>query len=354
MSWVRYWPLLEMAVILSVFSIVIVRLWRSAKERAGRGRQELPKSRGGKIRFTILYVLRLAGVGLGTLLAVTLAVMIERSLFTVITDSTSAPSHVKIPADLPFKVEETAFTSEDGLTLAGWYVPPQNGVMVILLHGYGGNRTAMIWHAQQLTAAGYGVLMYDERASGESEGTYRSYGWEDLRDVGGAIRFLSAHKDTGDGRIGIAGCSIGGQIALQSAAQYPQIEAVWADGPGSVRAQDIPPSHNILMEVVIAANYMVDWLSEAKLGIEAPPPMIEVIDEIAPRPIMLVGGGQPKSFFGSEGDFFLPRYAKYAGSNAQTWVIPEATHCDGPARRPGEYATRMIGFFDTAFGIERR
>jgi hypothetical protein len=46
------------------------------------------------------------------------------------------------------------------------------------------------------------------------------------------------------------------------------------------------------------------------------------------------------------------RYAYYAGPNAQTWVIPEATHCDGPARRPAEYAERIVEFFDTAFGIK--
>ena len=86
---------------------------------------------------------------------------------------------------------------------------------------------------------------------------------------------------------------------------------------------------------------------------EAPAPMIEIIDDISPRPIMIVGGGQPHPLMGSEGDTMLPRYAQYAGSNAQTWVIPEATHCDGPALRPDEYAGRMIEFFDTTFGTQR-
>jgi len=49
----------------------------------------------------------------------------------------------------------------------------------------------------------------------------------------------------------------------------------------------------------------------------------------------------------------LPHYARYAGSNAQTWVIPEAVHCDGPVHRPDEYTGRMVEFFDTAFGITR-
>jgi len=67
--------------------------------------------------------------------------------------------------------------------MAGWFIPSRNYATIILLHGYGGSRTAMIWHAEQLVEAGYGVLMYDERASGKSEGTHRSYGWEDTRDL---------------------------------------------------------------------------------------------------------------------------------------------------------------------------
>jgi pimeloyl-ACP methyl ester carboxylesterase len=211
----------------------------------------------------------------------------------------------------------------------------------------------MLWHAEQLIRAGYGVLMYDERASGESEGTRRSYGWEDPRDVQGAIRFIGVESGEGEERIGIAGCSIGAQIALQSAAYYPELGAVWADGPSTVRAKDIPSPKNPIMALIILGNYSLDWMFEAKLDMEAPAPMIDIINDISPRPIMLVGGGQPQPLIGSEGEVMLPHYAHYAGSNAQTWVIPEAVHCDGPSRRPDEYAERMIEFFDTAFGIKR-
>jgi hypothetical protein len=50
---------------------------------------------------------------------------------------------------------------------------------------------------------------------------------------------------------------------------------------------------------------------------------------------------------------FTLRHAETAGGNAQTWIIPEAAHCDGPIQRPEEYAARTIQFFDSAFGITR-
>ena len=74
--------------------------------------------------------------------------MFYRNWIGLQTETAPAPSQVEIPADLPFDVEEVTFLSEDGLRIAGWYVPPENGALVILLHGYGGNRTAMIWHAE--------------------------------------------------------------------------------------------------------------------------------------------------------------------------------------------------------------
>jgi hypothetical protein len=129
-------------------------------------------------------------------------------------------------------------------------------------------------------------------------------------------------------------------------------QSVWADGSGTVRAQDIPPSANLLISLVKLGNYPLDWMFAVKLGIEAPPPLVEIIGDIAPRPIMLIGGGRPLSKVGSE-ELLQSRYLEFAGDNAQMWIIPEATHCDGPRVRPDEYAARMIAFFDAAFGIVR-
>jgi pimeloyl-ACP methyl ester carboxylesterase len=347
MIFLQYWPVMETIVIIGIVVFVLLRLARSVKRNRANPVAP-PKTLGRRIGFTLLYLLRIVGVGLGTFLAIAVFVMVERNIYSVITESMPAPSEVSVPPDLPFEMEEVTFEGGDQLRMAGWQVPSQNGATIILLHGYGGNRTAMLWHAKRLVGAGYGVLMYDERASGESEGTRRSYGWEDPRDVQGAIRFIGDEE-----QIGIAGCSIGAQIALQSAAYYPELEAVWADGPSSVRARDLPPPKDPIVALIVLGNYSLDWVYEISLDINAPAPMIEIIDDISPRPIMLVGGGQPHPLGGSEGETMIPRYARYAGPNAQTWVIPEAFHCDGPARRPDEYAERMVEFFDTAFGITR-
>ena len=301
----------------------------------------------------VLFVLRLVGFGLSAFVLVSLAIMVFLSLDTIKTDMAASPKEVVIPEDLPFDVQEVSFLSEDGLRMAGWYVPPENGGIVILLHGYGSTRLAMRWHAEQLVEAGYGVLMYDERASGESEGDHRSYGWEDSRDVVGALSFLSAKPEVDPDKIGIAGCSIGGQIALQGAAFYPQIGAVWTEGASMMRAQDIPRPTNFISGLIVVSNYLLDQMFAARLGMKAPQPMIKIIDDIAPRPIMLIGSAISVPYLGSEADH-LKLYAQHAGENAELWILADAGHCGGPRARPEEYATRMIEFFDTAFDSQKK
>lgn len=302
-----------------------------------------------KPRNIVTRVLRLIGFALVAFLIIGGSVLVYEDLKATDEDLAPTPSEIEIPSDLPFQVEEVTFTGGDNLKMAGWYVPSQNNATIILLHGSGGNRTGMIWHADKLIRAGYGVLMYDERASGESEGKNRSYGWQDASDVGGAVRYLRGRTEAG--RVGIAGCSIGAQIALQGAAYYPEIQAVWADGPSVIRASDHPSPTNWATVLAVLSNHIIDWMYVRRLNIDPPKPMTDIIGTIAPRPIIIVAGGTPHPHFGAEA-VRAEHYARIAGKNAAVWIIPEAVHCDGPLHRPEDYTTRMVGFFDAAFNLK--
>ncbi len=115
----------------------------------------------------------------------------------------------------------------DGVTLAGWYVPPTapHGAVIILLHGGGGNRTGTMWHATRLYEAGYGLLMYDQRAVGESTGTTQSFGWLDKRDVPAVLDFLVEQPEVNPDRIGGLGLSLGAHILIMVGPDEPRIKA---------------------------------------------------------------------------------------------------------------------------------
>lgn len=274
--------------------------------------------------------------------------MLSLSQYAYITSPT--PSKVKLPNNPSFPIEEVQFKGGDDLTMAGWFTPPQNEATIILLHGYGNNRTSMLWHAEQLTAAGYGVLMYDERASGESEGSHRSYGWQDPADVGGAITYLNGRSDINPDKIGIAGCSIGGQIALQSAVAYPEIKAIWAGDPSGVRASDHAFPKRPADALVKFVRYIQDLELTLFLNLDAPPPLKNSVGSIAPRPITWVVSGKQGRFASAEKNDVL-YVAQSAGENSEIWIIEESKHCNGPNLIPEEYAAKMVTFFNNSLDI---
>lgn len=282
------------------------------------------------LRLLTFFVLMLVGLPL----AIVLIVANLTAISYVVPAHTTVARH----ADLPPNTQDVSFIGGDNLTLRGWYIPPQNDTIIILLHGYFADRTQMLYHARQLTQAGYGALLYDERGAGESDGSQRSFGWRDVADVGGALNFLQDKGTT----FAILGCSIGGQIAIRATAQFPQLRAVLADGPAMVSVDDLPPASDWEGALALRYHGLVDRLLELHLGMSAPASVMATISQTAPRPVMLFAGA-----LGGE-KFHIRRYQQAAGSNAQLWEIPAATHCDGPAVAPEEYARRMISFFDSA------
>ena len=117
--------------------------------------------------------------------------------------------------------EEVSFTSSDGLRLKGWFVQSKNGATVISFPGRKGSRKP----ARMLVRHGYGVLLFDRRGEGESEGDPNLYGWRGTRDLRGAISYLESRSDVDPDRIGAIGLSVGGEMLLQAAAESDDFEA---------------------------------------------------------------------------------------------------------------------------------
>ncbi len=80
--------------------------------------------------------------------------------------------------------------TEDGIRLSAWYTPPKNGVVILLAHGYGDNRPE--WVYEMLAKKDYGVLAWDARAHGESDGTVSTIGYLEVLDVKAALDFALA------------------------------------------------------------------------------------------------------------------------------------------------------------------
>jgi hypothetical protein len=245
------------------------------------------------------------------------------------------------PADHGLTYEEATVTTTDHARLAAWYVPSTNGAAVVLLHGAGSTRTAVLDQAAVLARHGYGVLLLDARGHGRSGGVGMDFGWWGDRDVDAAVTWLTGRADVRDGRIGVVGLSMGGEEAIGAAAGDPRIRAVVTEGAlwrGS-------------MDTGWLARDAEGYLERAMLGVQtaltrlltsAPQPtsLRAAIARIAPRPILLIAG-QPELRGG--------RYLRDAApGSVELWELPGTPHVRGLAEHPAEWEARVVGFLDEA------
>ncbi|HMJ94292.1 MAG TPA: CocE/NonD family hydrolase, partial [Thermoleophilaceae bacterium] len=139
-------------------------------------------------------------------------------------------SRAEVPAaKLGAGHEDVTLRTSDGLKLEGWYVPSTNRAAVIVFPG----RTGAQKQARLLVRHGYGVLLYDRRGEGRSEGDPNSFGWDFDKDIRAGIDFLEHRADVDPGRIGGFGLSVGGEMMLQTAADTKQLAAVVSEGAGA-------------------------------------------------------------------------------------------------------------------------
>lgn len=250
----------------------------------------------------------------------------------------------EMPAELVGIAEEVSVQTSDGIALDGWYIPPENGVAIIALHGLGGNRLELLPHARFLMAQEYGVLMMDMRAHGESGGETFVDSWNAPVDVGAMVDFLQARQEVE--RIGALGLSVGAISILHAGAENEAIEVFIADGTGVGAVEDLldPLIPHPAIAWLLVPDYWTSYrFLELFSGMDAAPALREQVRRIAPRPILFIAGAD--SMWEPE---LARKYASSAGDSAEVWVIPDTGHIAGVHNVPDEYAARVVSFLDAA------
>ena len=241
--------------------------------------------------------------------------------------------------------ENVSFETSDGLTLKGWYVPSKNGAAVISFPGRKGSQKP----ARMLARHGYGVLVFDRRGEGESDGEPNIFGWGGDRDVKAAIRFLQHRSDVDPDRIGGIGLSVGGEMMLEAAAETDDLKAVVSEGAGARAYSDTVDEMEVddiggTEKLLNAAGTAVRTGAVTVFTNETPARNLTgLVDRIAPRPVMFIAA--PNS---TNGEKLNRRYYAAAQEPKTLWEIPESKHTGGIDARPAEYERRVVGFFDDA------
>jgi uncharacterized protein len=275
-------------------------------------------------------------MGAGGVLAAALVGVAGLGYVTVHTARAVVP-----PNQLGVAHENVKFTTGDGLELEGWYIPSRNGAAVISFPGRNGPQR----QARMLARHGYGVLLFDRRGEGRSEGRPNSWGWGGDADVKAAIAYLQQRPDVDPDRIGGIGLSVGGEMMLETAAETDDLAAVVSEGAGArTYSEDMERDGTTVDKVFGPLLSGVKTASVAVFSNQSPPANLkDLVGRISPRPVLFIAA--PNSPHGED----LNRVYYRAASQPKTlWEIPESGHTGGIEARPDEYERRVVGFFDEA------
>jgi dienelactone hydrolase len=244
-------------------------------------------------------------------------------------------------ANLGADYRSVRFTTSDGLKLAGWYVPSRNGAAVIVAPGRSPSVQA---HARMLSRHGYGVLVFDRRGEGQSQGDRNLYGWSGDKDLLAAVRYLRRQPDVHQGRIGGLGLSVGGEMLLQTAAETRGLKAVVSEGAGRRSLRE----HLHIPGLGAVQKWLTPWVVQTGalmvMSNTAPPPdLAHVVSHISPRPVLLI-----RALHGLDDESLNRVYYAHAEQPAALWEVPQGGHTGALAALPQQYEARVVGFFDRA------
>jgi uncharacterized protein len=249
----------------------------------------------------------------------------------------SARAYVPTP-QLGAAYEDVTFTTSDGLRLQGWYVPSQNGAAVIVFPGRKGPQRA----ARMLAQHDYGVLLFDRRGEGESEGDPNAFGWAGTRDLEAAVSYLQGRPDVDPERIGGIGLSVGGEVMLQAAAESDDLKAVVSEGAGirSIReAVELEGSERW----VGAPVWGLVTAAVALFASDLPPPGLTDLTADISEPVFFIYATP-----GQGGESLNDAYYAAAKEPKEIWAA-EGGHTGAIAAEPEEYERRVVALLDAVF-----
>ncbi len=107
--------------------------------------------------------------------------------------------------------------ARDKLQLRGWFFPADSEKVVVIAHGWGGNRARLVDLAELLQRSGYNVLTFDFRA-GTGENTF---GVREAKDLAAAIDWVMTTHHVEAQDITILGASMGAVAAVDYVSTHP-------------------------------------------------------------------------------------------------------------------------------------
>ena len=229
-------------------------------------------------------------------------------------------------------------------SLDGWYLPPRNGAMVVILHGYGRDHHRAWRYGGFLEKAGYGLLACDFRSSRSVRRVPTTLGRHEAPDARAALTWLRLQPGMRTAPLGLLGESLGGSVALIAAAERPDVGAVIADGAFSTGDRALADACSRWARLPAGPGA---WLCRAvgRLVTGHDPGALDAVAAarmLRDRPLYFIHAGEDDRLSVAH------PWALWeaAGGKDPLWIIPGIGHNQGWIRHRGLYEERALAFFD--------
>jgi pimeloyl-ACP methyl ester carboxylesterase len=282
--------------------------------------------------------------GVGTLVIVAVVAFVVGP--AVAATNVPRPDLSATPASRGLAYETVTVMTDDGVRLAGWYVPSTNRAAVVLLHGASSTRSNVLDEAAVLARHGFGVLMIDARGHGDSDGRAMEFGWHGDTDIAAATGYLAERRDVDRQRIGAVGMSMGGEQAVGASAGNELIRAVVAEGATARIAADeawVSDQYGLRGLVQEQLERLQDRLTDALTSASVPTSMRAAVETSTDtRYLLITGGNRPDETHAAA------YIAAGAPERVETWTVPDAGHTDGLQKHPEAWEAHVIAFLTEA------
>jgi fermentation-respiration switch protein FrsA (DUF1100 family) len=201
------------------------------------------------------------------------------------------PNDGKTPKSYNLDFRWIEFTSPDGISLKGWYIPAEGTARgtIVYCHGLNRTRIEMLPDAVFGHSLGYNGLLFDLRHQGMSGGAITTLGYQERLDVEGAVRY-ALEQQQAERPVVVWGVSMGASAALMAAADSPAISAVISDSSfdsmlGTMRHHLRLFLHIPGFPIADEVGYWVASRGNFKLGDFD---VVKAVERIGDRPILFV------------------------------------------------------------------
>ena len=237
----------------------------------------------------------------------------------------------KIDQPLSPAMELITWTDENGVRTDFWFVPPQNGRVLVLVGGHNG--TLADWQAEMdhFSATGYGFVIFPDPACNDLPA---SLGLKESKQVLAAVSFLRSRPEVT--WVGSLGFSSGAAALLMAGPQMPEMQAMVLMGNfAELRSEMLFQPSPFLSFSWLAQRSVILWFPLfTGVRVDQVRP-VEAYASLPPLGLLLIYGEQEaeRTQAITQGQMAKEGSAR----SVKLWIVPEAYHGEIPPDSQDQY-----------------